>query len=233
MDANTLNTIAELPAYVLIFAGVMSFLYVMRQLSVASTVQAETTKAALALVASAQQEVTARTDRWLSALATMNDGFIAAISGQTAAIAGHGARLDTIDTSVSGLPKLALAAQGADAMVDEIVAAIQANGVDIRAVNLRLGYMAVDTKSIAQYLVNPTEPNKQDVQEIADAPAGDTVVGRPEPKGTDVVPPEPAAAVATVDSAAAKAAVAAVGAVAAATIVAADAVNAVNAEPPA
>lgn len=232
MDANTLNNIAAQPLYVLIFVGIMGFIWLMYRQSLASPIQAETTKVALALVATAQQEATRQNDRWLTTITGMNERFIVAITGQTTAITGHGARLDTMDTSLTSLPKLAAAAQGADAMVDEIVAAIQENGVDIREVNKKLGYLGGDMKTIAKYTVDPTAKGKQEVQEIADAPAGDTVVGRPEPKGTDVVPPEPAAA-ATVDSAAAKAAVAAVGAVAAATIVAADAVNAVNAEPPA
>lgn len=183
-----LNTVAEQPVYVLIFVGVMAFLYVMRQLSLASAVLAETMKAALALVTSGQQEASRQNERWLAAIAAMNDGFILAITGQTSAITRQGTRLDTIDTSVSGLPALAAAAQGADAKVDEIVAAIQENGVDIRAVNLRLGYLGVDMKTIAQYAIEPTAQGKQDVQEIADAPAGDTIVGRPEPKATDVVP---------------------------------------------
>lgn len=176
-----LNNIASQPAYVLVFVGFMAFLYVMRQLSLASAVLAETIKAALALVTTGQQEASRQNERWLVAITSMNDRFIIAITGQTTAITGQGARLDTIDTSVSGLPALAAAAQGADAMVDEIVAAIQANGVDIQAVNRKLGYMALDTKIIAKYLVDPTVTNKDDVQDIADAPAGDTIVGKPEP----------------------------------------------------
>lgn len=190
MDA-TLNNIAAQPLYVLIFVGMMAFLYVMHRLSLASAIQAETIKAALALAANSQQEATRQNERWLVAITSMNDRFIIAITGQTTAITGQGARLDTIDTSVSGLPALAAAAQGADAMVDEIVAAIQANGVDIQAVNRKLGYMALDTKIIAKYLVDPTVTNKDDVQDIADAPAGDTVVGRPE-KPTPPTPAIPA-----------------------------------------
>lgn len=133
----------------------------------------------------------------MSVLAQGVDLVAVAMERITAAVTTMSKSLVTMDTSVSSLPALATAAQGTDAKVDLIVQAIQSAGVDIRTVNLRLGYMAVDTKSIAQYLVNPTAPNKEDVQTIADAPAGDTVVGRPEPKGTDVIPAAPATPAAT------------------------------------
>lgn len=56
MDADTLNNIAAQPLYVLVFVGIMAFLWVMHRQTVGSAVQAETIKSALALAATGQQE---------------------------------------------------------------------------------------------------------------------------------------------------------------------------------
>lgn len=63
-------------------------------------------------------------------------------------------------------------------------------GVD-RKTSLLLGLaeiMGVDIKNLAIHEVAPTTATQAKVEAIAEKPAGDTVVGRPDPKGTDVVP---------------------------------------------
>lgn len=63
-------------------------------------------------------------------------------------------------------------------------------GVD-RKTSLLLGLaeiMGVDIKNLALHEVAPDADTKKEVQKIAEKPAGDTMVGRPEPQATDVVP---------------------------------------------
>lgn len=173
-----LKTLGEQPIYVFMFIALMGFLWNSHKASVAAAVQAEGLKSALALALQGQNEANRLRDetnkqneRWLHMFETMNERFLVAISGQTGVISRQGTRLDTMDTSLSSLPKLAAAAQGSDAKTDLIVDAIKQSGADIQAVNRKLGYMGVDMKSIAQYIVNPTAPNKQDVEDIANKPA--------------------------------------------------------------
>lgn len=66
-------------------------------------------------------------------------------------------------------------------------------GVD-RKTSLLLGLaeiMGVDIKNLAIHEVAPTAVTQAKVEAIAEKPAGDTAVGRREPKGTDVVPTTP------------------------------------------
>lgn len=138
----------------------------------------------LRLLAVQSQFINAMTTRSVMAneqIRQSTDTQTTAMRGQTDAISAMNATGITTGAAVGRVDK----------KVDDIVADIQASGVDIRAINIRLGYIGGDIKNLAQHEVAPTATTQQKVEAIAEKPAGDTVVGRPEPKGTDVVPPAP------------------------------------------
>lgn len=163
MDANTLNNIASQPLYVLIFVGIMAFLWVMHRLTVNSAVQAKTIESALALAAAGQleanrlrDETNKQNDRWLAAFTTMNERFMMAITGQTGVMTGQAKRLETIDTSLTSLPTLA---------TGSAVSAVGAN-VDIALRILKA--LDINVDELAKHASNPTAASKDKVDQIAD-----------------------------------------------------------------
>lgn len=163
MDANeTLNTIAALPVYVLIFVGIMAFLWVMHRQSLGSAVQAEAIRQALGIAAAGQQEANRLRDetnkqneRWMHMMETMNERFIMSISGQTGVMNRHATRLDTIDSSLTSLPALATGA-AVSAVSDKV-----SIGLEI------LKLLGVDVGELAKHASHPTAASKDKVDEIA------------------------------------------------------------------
>lgn len=188
MDA-TLNTVAGLPTYVLVFLGIIAFLYVMHKQSLASALQVQSVNNALAIAANAQtennrlrDESNKQQERWQHMLEMMNERYMLAIGGNTTAIGQQTSRLATMDTSMSSLPTLAASAQAtgqAIAGVDHKVSL----GLEI------LKLLGVDVGDLAKHASNPTAGTQQKIDQMAD---------KAELKAPTITPEQPAAPAAPV-----------------------------------